>query len=80
MRALSALTILCDVMKDAKENENVVSYVKCFFLITFSTLLMSSTQHYLVVSQMQAGMELERIFKIIWRKVVLNLLVQGVTA
>jgi len=48
-------------MKDAKEAQNDDLEVKCFFFITFNTLLMASTQNDLDVFRMQAGMELERI-------------------
>ena len=71
------ISYLSNVMKDAKEAQNDDLEVKCFFFITFNTLLMASTQNDLDVFWMQAGMELERISKINWRKVVLNQLVQG---
>ena len=36
---------LSNVMKDAKEAQNDDLEVKCFFFITFNTLLMASTQN-----------------------------------
>lgn len=75
-----SIDYLYDVMETAQEAKDVDLEVKCFFFITFNTLLMPSTNNYLDLAQMQAGMDLERIPKINWRKVVLNQMVQGVKA
>lgn len=63
---------LYDVMREAKEAK------ECFFFVAFHTLPIPATDGYLTVHQMQAGMDLERIGRVNWRKVVLEQLRKGV--
>lgn len=69
---------LRDVMEEAKETKDVELEVKCFFFIAFHTLLLPEKDGYLTLHQMQAGMNLARIQRINWRKVLLNHLKDGV--
>ncbi|BAH93305.1 Os06g0122600 [Oryza sativa Japonica Group] len=69
---------LRDVMEEAKETKDVELEVKCFFFIAFHTLLLPKKDGYLTLHQMQAGMNLARIQRINWRKVLLNHLKDGV--
>ncbi|KAF2924916.1 hypothetical protein DAI22_06g014300 [Oryza sativa Japonica Group] len=65
-------------MEEAKETKDVELEVKCFFFIAFHTLLLPKKDGYLTLHQMQAGMNLARIQRINWRKVLLNHLKDGV--